>query len=234
MAACNRRCRFLLNLFLSFTFLLLAISVSESTSRAQAAAAVDLDGQFEVLHEDFGQSGRYLYFLNTSGGRIPLHFNSKPPTNLLTGDHVRVHGNVDKNGTVILASGGNVTNLSKTPPPPTGPLPNTFGAQSTLVILVNFQDAPTNQPYTVADAQSLVFGTVNNFILENSYQQTWLTGSVVGWYTIPLSSTTCNISSIASYAQSAASAAGVNLSAYTRYVYAFPQDSACGFGGRRM
>jgi hypothetical protein len=89
-------------------------------------------------------------------------------------------------------------NLSKTPPPPpSGPLPNTFGAQSTLVILVNFQDAPTNQPYTLAAAQSVVFGPVNNFILENSYQQTWLTGDVVGWYTIPLSSTTCNLSSIA-------------------------------------
>jgi hypothetical protein len=123
-------------------------------------------------------------------------------------------------------------NLSKTPPtPPSGPLPNTFGAQSTLVILVNFQDAPTNQPYTVAAAQSLVFGTVSSFFMENSYQQTWLTGNVVGWYTIPLSSTTCNISSIASYAQSAASAAGVNLSAYTRYVYAFPQNNVCGFAG---
>jgi M6 family metalloprotease-like protein len=100
-----------------------------------------------------------------------------------------------------------------------------------LVILVNFQDAPTNQPYTVAAAQNLVFGTVSNFFLENSYQQTWLTGDVVGWYTIPLSSTTCNLTSIASSAQTAASAAGINLSAYSHYVYAFPQNSACGFGG---
>ena len=231
MAAYNRRCRFRFNLLLGLSFLLLGISASESTSRAQAAAAVDLDGQFEVLHEDFGESGRYLYFLNTSGGHIPLRFSSNPPTRFVTGDHVRVHGTVDKDGTVILASGGNVSNSPKAPPPPTGPLPNTFGAQSTLVILVNFQDAPTSQPYTVAAAQSLVFGTVNNFILENSYQQTWLTGDVVGWYTIPVSSTTCNISSIASYAQSAATAAGVTLSAYSRYVYAFAPNSACGFAG---
>src|SRR5712692_2517017 len=216
MAASKRRCRFPFNLLLGLSFLLFAISASESTSRAQATAgtAVDLEGEIEIIHEDYGNSGRYLYYLDTAGGRIPLHFVKNPPTHLLTGDHVRVKGQ-QSGGTVTLASGGNVTNLSKTPPPPTGPLPYTFGAQSTLVILVNFQDAPTNQPYTVADAQSLVFGSVNNFILENSYQQTWLTGKVVGWYTIPVSSTPCNISSIASYAQSAATAAGVNLSAYT-------------------
>ncbi len=238
MAACNRRCRFRFSLLLGLSFLLFAISVSEGTARSQpsalpaaAGAAVDVEGEFVIIHEDFKHSGRYLYFLNTPSGQVPLYFNSKAPTNLLTGTHVRAHGTVDQSGTLILASGGSVTNLSKTTPPPTTPLPNTFGAQSTLVILVNFQDNPTNQPYTVAYAQSVVFGTTSSFILENSYQQTSLTGNVVGWYTIPVSSTTCDITSIASYAQSAASAAGVNLSSYTHYVYAFPQNSACGFAG---
>jgi hypothetical protein len=82
-----------------------------------------------------------------------------------------------------------MTGLARTQPaPPAGTLPNTLGAQSTLVILVNFQDDPANQPYTVVDAQSAVFGVVSNFFLENSYQQTWVTGDVAGWYTIPLSS----------------------------------------------
>jgi M6 family metalloprotease-like protein len=237
MAACNRRCRFPFNLFVGLSFLLFAISASEGTARAQpsslpaaAGTAVDLEGDFVIIHEDFKHSGRYLYFLNTSSGQVPLHFNSKAPTNLLTGDHVRAHGTVGQNGTLILASGGSVTTTSPTTTS-SGPLPNTFGAQSTLVILVNFQDAPTNQPYTVASAQSVVFGTSSSFFLENSYQQTWLIGKVVGWYTIPVSSTTCNITTIASDAQSAASAAGINLSAYARYVYAFPQNNACSFAG---
>jgi M6 family metalloprotease-like protein len=224
--------------------LLLLVAISVGPARAQlnapaqgqatAGTAVALEGEIEIIHEDFKNSGRYLYFLKTSAGRrLTLHFAKHPPTNLLTGDHVSVRGS-QSGTTVMLASGGNVTNLARTQPPappPTGPLPNTLGAQSTLVILVNFQDAPTNQPYTVADAQSVVFGTASAFFLENSYKQTWLTGDVVGWYTIPVSSTTCEMSSIASYAQAAASAAGINLSAYTHYVYAFPQNNSCGFGG---
>jgi M6 family metalloprotease-like protein len=229
--------------------LLLLVAVSAGPARAessvaapgQAAAgtAVALEGEIEILHEDLNNhSSRYRYFVKTSNGRrLTLHFVKHPPTNLLTGDHVSVHGS-QSGTTITLASGVSVANLSKfskpqpSPTPgPSGPLPNTLGAQSTLVILVNFQDAPTNQPYTVATVQSLVFGTVSSFFLENSYRQTWLTGDVVGWYTIPVSSTTCNITSIASSAQAAASAAGVNLSAYTHFVYAFPQNSACGFAG---
>jgi Gametolysin peptidase M11 len=135
----------------------------------------------------------------------------------------------------MLDSGASASVMSLTAATvPAVPLPNTIGAQSALVILVNFQDAPANQPYTVAAAQSVVFGTVSGFFRENSYQQTWLTGDVVGWYTLPVSSTTCSISSIASYAQSAATAAGVNLSAYTHYVFAFPQNNVCGFAGASL
>jgi len=210
-----------------------------SESAKSPTAAADADGELEIVHEDLNNnSSRYLYFLKKSDGtRVRLNFKSNAPTNLLTGDYVRVQG-TQSGATMTLASGDDVANFSKfakPQPSPTpgssGPLPNTLGMQSTLVILVNFQDDPTNQPYTVADAQSLVFGTVSNFFLENSYQQTWLTGDVAGWYTIPESSTTCNITSIATDAQAAAAAAGINLSAYSHYVYAFPQDSACGFGG---
>jgi hypothetical protein len=97
------------------------------------------------------------------------------------------------------------------------------------VILVNFQDNPI-QPYTVSYAQSVMFGTTSDFFYENSYQQTWLTGDVAGWYTIPLSSTVCDLFSIASYAKSVASAAGFDLAAYRHYVYAFPKNGCGGLG----
>ncbi len=240
MAACNRRCRFLFSLLLGLSFLLFAISTSEGTARSQpsalpaaADAAVDVEGEFEVLHEDFGKSGRYLYFLNTSSGQVPLHFNSKAPTNLLTGAHVRAHGTVDQSGTLILASGGSVTTTSTATTSSTAPLPNTFGAQSTAVILVNFQDAPTNQPWTAAQVQAAVFSSAgaSGFILEASYGQTWLNGNVFGWYTIPVSSTTCDSYQIATNANNAATASGVNLGAYTRLVYVFPYNATCFWAG---
>jgi hypothetical protein len=169
----------------------------------------------------------------SDGTRVPLHFAKQPPTHLLTGDHVRADGQLS-GGSLYLASGS--TNLTKTTTTstttstPSIPVPNTFGAQSTLVILVNFQDYAV-EPYTVADAQNMFLGTANDFFMENSYGQTSITGTAVGWYTIPDSITTCNTSQIATDAQNAAVAAGANLSNYTRHVYAFPQNNACGFAG---
>jgi hypothetical protein len=87
-------------------------------------AAADADGELEILHEDLNNnSSRYLYFMKkTDGSRVRLHFKSRAPTNLLTGDHVRVHG-ARSGATITLASGGNVMKLSNSsksqPPPPT-------------------------------------------------------------------------------------------------------------------
>jgi M6 family metalloprotease-like protein len=228
--------------------ILVSTSVLAQTADNSAAAAqsqvgqsqrVQLEGELEVLYQDFKDRARVSYSLKLADGtRVPLHFVKHPPTHLLTGDHVRANGQLS-GGSLILYSGS--TSLAKTspsgaqqppppPPPPSIPVPYTFGAQSTLVILVNFQDDAV-EPYTVTDAQNMFFGTASNFFLENSYGQTWLTGDVVGWYTIPESVTACNMSQIATDAQNAAVAAGATLSNYTRYVYAFPNDAACGFAG---
>ena len=183
---------------------------------------VEVEGELEVLHEDRTDGSRYLYFLEGIEGRLSLHFSADPPTEHQTGDRVRVRG-VRVNQALALESGStSVQSLALA-------LPNTFGAQKTLVMLVNFQDKAT-QPYTVSTAQSVVFSTTSNYDKENSYQQTWLTGDVVGWYTIALSSTVCDHYTLASQARSAATAAGVNLSAYSRYVYAFP-NNACTWWG---
>jgi uncharacterized repeat protein (TIGR01451 family) len=182
----------------------------------------EAEGEVEVLVEDRDTGSVTHYALKAQDGtRLSLHFAADPPK-LLTGSRVRVRG-VRVASALALESGNtSVQALSVA-------LPNTFNAQPTLVILVNFLDKAT-QPYTVATAQSVVFTTTSNFDLENSFQQTWLTGDVVGWFTIPLNSTVCDSGSIASYAQSAATAAGVNLSAYRHYVYAFPQN-ACSWWG---
>src|SRR5258706_816164 len=108
--------------------------------------------------------------------------------------------------------------------------PNTLGAQSPLVILVNFPDNQA-QPYTKAVAEDVVFNTTSQFHYENSYHQTWLTGDVRGWYTIQTNSADCDINQIYALARQAAQADGVNLANYNRFIYAFPQSGACGWWG---
>lgn len=107
-------------------------------------------------------------------------------------------------------------------------LPNTFGDQKTLVVLVNFQDN-TSQPITPSSAYSTTFATVSNWFQNASYGQTWLTGDVAGWYTLPIAST-CSQSSIQTYADNAVTAAGYVESQYRRIVYVF-SNSTCSYWG---
>ena len=203
--------------------------------QAGAGQPAQLEGQIEIVHQDFRDGhGKFIFTLKQADGtRVPLRFVKHAPTHLLTGDHIRASGRL-LNGSLLLYSGGNVKQTgggnSTGSTTPSIPVPNTFGMQSVLVILANFQDYAV-QPVTANDVQNAFFSGANSFIAENSYQQTSLTGDVVGWYTIPDSVTTCNISQIAADAQNAAAGAGVNLSNYTRYVFFFPEDNACGFSG---
>ena len=122
------------------------------------------------------------------------------------GSKLRVQG-TKSDGTLTVESGGDAS-VEYLAAPAAGL--SSLGAQNTVVLLVNFQDQPTNKPWTAEQVNSFVFGTasgqVNNFFLENSYQQTWLTGKVFGWYTMSINSS-CDTDYIASAAKAAASAA---------------------------
>ncbi|HWQ33931.1 MAG TPA: NEW3 domain-containing protein [Blastocatellia bacterium] len=185
---------------------------------------VRLEGELEILYEDSRQGSRLLYYLTAAGKKLSLHFVSPPSTRLQTGDRVRING-VQVGEALALDSGNNVTSVSSVVRVNT----NTFGEHKVLVILVNFQDKQT-QPFTVESARNVIFGTTSNFFREASYGQTWLTGDVYGWFTIPVSYTTCDTTAIANYAKQAAAAAGANLSAYNHYVYAFPSNT-CSWTG---
>jgi NPCBM-associated, NEW3 domain of alpha-galactosidase len=187
------------------------------------------EGQLEVFHADGPQGGAYHYALReASGRRLALRFDGGGPA-LLTGTSVSVNG-VRVQEALALGGTGSVTVL--------GPavLPSTFGEHKVLVILLRFLDTPaTTLSPSAASVQSLMFGTtgstVNNFYRENSYQQTWLTGTVVGPFTIPLSSAGCDTDRIAMLAQQALSGvAGVVLGQYQHIVYAFPSSGCVWWG----
>lgn len=189
--------------------------------QADVEEEVALDGELQVFHEDYAKSSRYRHFLQTATERLALHFAKEAPT-LLTGTRVRVRGVRLGQDLALNGTGGTVQAL-------TSVAPNTFGAQKTLVILVNFQDLAT-QPFSVSEVQGVAFTTTSNHYKENSFQQTWLTGDVAGWFTIAMSSSVCDTATLATLAKQKASAAGYTLSNYSRHVFAFPIN-ACGWWG---
>jgi hypothetical protein len=182
---------------------------------------LETEGALEVLHADGGPRGGHYWALATPLGKLSLHWAGAEPKGRLTGDRVRVRGL-----RVGLAMALGAADLVPIAP---AALPNALGAQSTLVILVNFTDKAV-QPYTPAAASAVVFGTTSDFYRENSFGQTWLAGIVRGWYTIDESSTACSPDRIAQKAEQAAAAAGVDVAAYPRRVYAFPANG-CGWWG---
>ncbi len=189
---------------------------------------VTLEGVLEVTHQHEPAGNRYTYALRTDSTQFSLHFSADPP-GVPAGSRVRVKGvRVGQS----LALGSDSTSVqraeSATGQPSALPSP-TLGAQRTAVILINFQDNLA-EPYTPGYVHDLVFTQTSRYFYENSYGQTWLTGDVYGWFTIPLSSTGCNQAGIAHQAKVAARAAGVDLSPYTRYVYVFPRNACAWLG----
>jgi M6 family metalloprotease-like protein len=198
------------------------------TVKGYVEQSVTAQGVLEVLYEMQGMpnatTGAVLHhYLRTSTGRLGLHFAASAPTHLLTGSVVRVSG-VQVGKDVALASGNNNTSLQTVS---AASAPTTSGAVSTLVIMVNFQDNPSAQPWTASAVQNMVFTQTSNWDMENSFQHTWLTGDVAGWFTIPVNSTNCDTNSIKSDALSAAQSAGYNLSSYSHFVYLMSSNTGC-------
>jgi hypothetical protein len=233
----------------------LRVAIPEDKQKGMPAEVVakleqrlELEGELQVIYEDYENGEHKLrHFLETSfGERFELRL-ANAQREWRSGLNVRAQGvllehadgasapiqgdlvvNDDDSGLLLLADGA--TGSTSTGEPAYD-LPNTLGAQRTLAILVNFQDKPSEKPWTTSQANSLVFGDVSNFFKENSSQQTWLTGNVAGWYTIPMNSNSCDGFAIEKYAKSAAQASGYNLGNYERFLFIFPQNSACGYSG---
>ncbi|EPT9252818.1 Ig-like domain-containing protein [Vibrio alginolyticus] len=107
---------------------------------------------------------------------------------------------------------------------------NTTGQQNTLVMLLNFKENPNEQPLSKAEANHLVFDTVDDFYRENSFGQTWFSGQVVGWYTLPVSNQICDLSAVREAADQKAISSGIDLGQYDRIVYMMTK-TACSIAG---
>lgn len=220
---------------LALTFMLPAEAIRQfPASFAQRMESdADVSGTLTSIVEDYPDHHTLRIFLNTPSETIELLL-ADPMAAPLNGTPAHASGKRIDNYLLVPTEALNTTQTLGAGDVTSGGLTttNTFGAQSTAVLLVNFFDN-TSKPFTIDEVRQVVFGDVNNFELENSQNQTWLTGDVFGWFTLPtISTNTCtsNVVSFGTAAQQAAASAGVDLSRYSRFIYIFPQN-ACTFLG---
>lgn len=200
---------------------------------------VDVEGEVTVIHRDArpeaNDKEETIYDLDTnSGNRYHLRYGKdKAPLGLTTGSRVKVHGvSVEDElvPTTAAAGGGSGTTVTSTA------TAGVTGPRKAIVMLVNFTDS-TSQPWTKEQVASLFFTASNSsslFYQDNSFGQLALTGDVVGWLTLPMSYANCNSNyyTVASAADQAAVASGVNLSNYQHKVYFYNSNAGCSWGGQ--
>ena len=175
-----------------------------------------------------------LYTLTTNAGEhITLHFVDGKGPDLPTDSQIAVHGvRLADQMALLSADSGSVETITAATL-----VPSTI--KNIAVLLFNFQNNAV-QPYTPATAKAVTFtdtNGVNAFYQAVSFGK-WaiqgklnVDGDVYGWYTIPYDNTTCDTSTWASAARTAAAADGFNITGYTQVVYAFPNTGSCAWWG---
>lgn len=203
-----------------------------NSMQAYLEKEIKLTGVIEVrIADDFkNNKSKTLYLIKQNAAYYYLNFINMPPTHLQTGDKIKIAKAYliakDKESQQLLLSVDDLTVISKA-----HAVPAAFGPQKVIVMAANFQDKPGEKPWSLDVIKASVITKVSDMYYESSYNQTTVTGNVVGWYTIPVNSTdVCDANKIASFIDQAATNAGVDLTAYQRRVYLFPKNS-CDFAG---
>ncbi len=195
---------------------------------------VQISGVIEVVIATDAKrtkSNRQTFIVEKSGKRHEISL--RKPVAILPGTKVRAKGHrksLTKIEDVVLyaADGGALTTTQTML---AAPLPPQIGSRKVAVFLVNFQDNRLALT-TPTIASQVLNGKLSDFFRENSYGQTYLTGDVFGWYTIPLDSTACNINTLETMANQAALNEGKDLSIYHHKIYVYEGQnniSHCGY-----
>lgn len=214
--------------------------------------SVKVDGDVEVIHgDDFNGPRSFIrYFVRNAATHqlFELGFDDPSSVSLLTGRRVTVRGR--QHNSVIwvkdvaaLDSGGTASQGDTAAAP-------VLNERTAIAILVNLNDATlcadvstcTYTPSYVADKIFTATQSMRAHYLSSSYGQvTFKTDTdgngqpdVVGPYNLPLSKVGCNWSAWGTAADSAAQAAGVNLTLYQHIIYVLPpyaQLPDCGWAG---
>jgi hypothetical protein len=191
-----------------------------------------------IYDDDFATHRADLIHVVTderTGQSFQLRYEKMPP-HLQSGTRVRIDGRSTTrrdSGVAELyvaaccdstAAAPGMTLLTLPPAP--------SGDQPTLIMMGNFSDAALS--CSASQVNDVVFAgaqSVASVYRDNSLGRLSVSGNVVGPYTIAASSNgPCDLSGWATAVETAATAAGANLSAYAHHVVVLPQNACFGTG----
>jgi hypothetical protein len=196
-----------------------------------------LSGELTVLYRDDFARGRselmHVVRDERTGRALTVRFQDQAPRHWRTGTRISVQGRLVGAELYVAASETPVVALRENAAISSAMV---AGEQRTLVIVANFTDATVE--CTVPDIRRRMFDDSNNLCVAALYRAASLgsvtfSGEVVGPFVLPFSRDgLCDISAWAASAQTQATAAGVNVSDFSRLVYVMPQNScaAAGYG----
>lgn len=214
------------------------------------ALAASFDGTIDVLQIDYrDHSERQHYLLQDNGERIRLSFPQGIPTDLQSGKRIQIEGELLAPAAGSTQKTIKVNSLStlKTAAHD-GPhdivVGGTAPAQDTRsvgVFIINSTN-PANVSSKSALASSIFTGSQSSklYFEASSYNQLTLKGDIdndgspdiFGPITVPAAAmSSCDVYAIASAAQDAVKANGIDLTKYRHRVYALPTDAPCGWAG---
>ncbi len=215
---------------LRISLLLAILTGLPATLFAQDNADADLTGEvLEVYADDFVNHRADKFYIlhdHTSGQLYRLRWTGGEPVDLRTGDRVRVRGKKHGQEVTVPSDGTGVQPVDVTSAA-------VASQHRTIVIGINFQNA--NLECSVTDIQTRMFGggeSVTGLYQEMSSGSLLLSGDVVGPFKINYNSSgACDYNAWATAADSAAQAAGVDLSQYSHKVYVFSKVNGCNWAG---
>jgi len=190
--------------------------------------------------------------IRSGGQTLDLYFAGAEPAGLTSGSLLQVSG-VQSGGMIAVAtsslmspnpvissgmlSPGVAVGTGSASTSSTAPMCSTTGAQNTAVLLVTFPNVTLPSTVTQSSLNDIFFGTsgisMDGFLREASYGQTWAAGDVFGPYTLTGSYNSCSDvgGAVLNDAITAAVGGGANLQNYSRVFLVFPDAFGCGWAG---
>jgi Lectin C-type domain/Gametolysin peptidase M11 len=191
----------------------------------------ELEGLLEVYvtHFDDGSAPTTYELVSDQGTRHTLSFAREPL--LATGDLVRVVGVAEGDARFSVQS-FSLLNDDDEGTPSVQALTNNATRQTGKVaaLLVHWG---TPDSLTADQLKANLFSSSTSaaeFHKEASYNLNQLTGDVYGWLQVPAMAN-CDTKTLATNAQAAAKAAGIDLTGYSNIAYYFPKTSQCSWAG---